>query len=53
MSDAVPEPCPVPSLSAGDRALGWRGSSAYRRPRAPASAVPVEQFDDDLADLGR
>ena len=34
------------------RGDGWKGS-AYRRPRAPAPAGPVEQFDDDISDIGR
>ncbi len=38
---------------ARQRGDGWKGPSAYRRPRAPAPAAPVEQFDDSLADIGR
>ena len=41
-----------PAGGARQRGDGWKGS-AYRRPRAPMIAGPVEQFDDDISDIGR
>lgn len=49
-----PRTVPREDLAGGARQHGggWRAAH-YRRPRAPALAGPVEQFDDPLEDIGR